>query len=292
MTDLPLTRVPGTLKDTVSWHRVPGAIGYRFTARGKLSHTWDGARTSVKVEKDQPIIVESLLVGVMGQDPSATPPPPPPSGIEAPRPPIVTIKDTQGVGVNVTSREDLTDLIIDGTGDTGVLFQKNAGGSTLRRVVMKNVAATNQVSWGKHAVYGKAPDLTIENIDAQCSRYAASGFSLRFNGAVVRNCKVTGAGFAITYFETSNIRGKVIVEDVTGDFRNDTAIWMDAETDYQSAVYQSFEFRRVHFTGGSDFFLKISQGRMQGSVLIDGCTVNGKPVTKQMVSGVPNLTIT
>lgn len=291
MAGLPLTRVPGTVKDTVSWERVPGAIGYRFTVRGKLSHTWDGARTSVKVEKDQPIIVESLLVGVMGQDPSATPPPPP-SGIEAPRPPIVTIKDTQGVGVNVTSREDLTDIIIDGTGDTGVLFQKNAGGSTLRRVVMRNVAATNQVSWGKHAIYGKAPDLTLENIDAQCSRYCASGFSLRFNGATVRDSKVTGAGFAITYFETTNVKGKVIVENVEGDFRNDTAIWMDAETDYQSAIYQGFEFRGVNFWGPSDFFLKISQGRMQGSVLIDGCTVNGKPVTKSMVSGVSNLTIT
>ncbi len=117
-------------------------------------------------------------------------------------------------------------------------------------------------------------------------------FSLRYNGAVLRRFSASGAPHAVTYYETSSVRGNVLVESGSGSFTGDTAIWMDAETDYQSAIYQSFTFRNVDMTGPSGSkFLRIASGRMQGSVRIENCTINGHPVTASDVANVPNLMI-
>ena len=217
---------------------------------------------------------------------------PPTTGIEPPREPIERITNDPDLGVNVTTKQDVHDKIIDGTGDSGILFQKDAHGSSAKRIVMKRVGELNAVSYGKHAIYGKARDLLMEDIEAHCSSKCASGFSLRFDGAILRDSSIEGASHAISYYETSSVRGQVLVERVTGSFTGDTAIWMDAEVDYQNQIYQSFIFRGVKFTGKSGAaFLKIAPNRLQGSIRLEGCTLNGQPVTKAMCPNVPNLTI-
>ena len=72
-----LTRTPGQTKDTVSWAPVADATGFRFTVDGKVSHTWDGSRTSVAVAKAAVNIkVEALGVLDTGVLPNPVPPDP------------------------------------------------------------------------------------------------------------------------------------------------------------------------------------------------------------------------
>lgn len=80
MADLTLRKVAETATTiTVGWDTVPGAVGFRFTGGGIISHTWDGTRTTVKFAKTSvPFTVEALVAGVKGTWPQATPPPPPP----------------------------------------------------------------------------------------------------------------------------------------------------------------------------------------------------------------------
>src|SRR5436309_5788810 len=119
-----------------------------------------------------------------------------------------------GLGLNVTTKQDIADKVIDGTGDTGVLFQMNSDGSTLSRVKMTNVAAGNTVSYGKHGIYAKAHNLTLQDLDISCSSNCASGVSLRHDGAVLNRFKISGAGIAVSYYETSgSVAGTVTVEN-------------------------------------------------------------------------------
>lgn len=204
--------------------------------------------------------------------------------------PVQNILNSPGLGLNVTAKQDLHDIFISVTGDTGVLFQGGTSGaanSTLRRVTMVDVAKLNRVSYGKHAIYGKAAYLRMEDIIAECSPFCASGFSLRYHGAELRRFSVDGAPHCITYYETSDTYGWVTVEQGFGTFTADTAIWMDAELDYQTLIRQQFTFYDLHFTGPGSFFLKVAPNRMEGKVRIQGCTLNGLPVTAEMVAGVP-----
>lgn len=213
--------------------------------------------------------------------------------IEPPRTPTYTVANVPGLGINVTTQRAITDYVIDTTGDTGVLFQLAAGGSSLQRVQMRNIAKLNTVTYGKHAVYGKAANLLLEDIDADCSPYCASCFSLRYDGAILRRFRANGAPHAITYYETSSNPGQVLIEHGTGTFTNaDTGIWMDAETFYQQVIRQAFTIRDVHLAGPGRFFLKAYIYRFTGLLNVQGCTLNGQPVTTSMIAGVPSSQLT
>lgn len=228
---------------------------------------------------------------VLETPPVVIPPPSSPGAIAAPGIPITTVTNAPGVGANITTLQHVYDLIVDGCGDTAVLFQMNAGGSSLKRARLLRVAAGNSVTYGKHAVYGKAPNLTVEDLVAECSAYCASGLSMRYDGATVRRFSVKGAPHAITYYETSKTRGAVLFEDGTCDFRGDTGVWMAPETDYTTQIIQAFTVRRISMTG-SGAFMKVASGTFGGaSVRAEGCTLNGRPVTATDFPGVPNLTI-
>ena len=297
MTDLPLTKLPESTVSTLvlGWTPPAGALGYVLYADGvRKSSSWDPAKSSWKVANDgkkiRVVAFTELAEGAY--PPVVTPPvdPPPASGWPAaPVSPITTVTNASGLGKNYTSKVAATDLIVDGSGDTAVLFQPGAAGSSLKRARLLRCAAGNSVSWGKHAIYGKAADLLIEDVYAECASPCASGFSLRYDGAVVRRCEIKGAPHAITYYETSTKAGAVLLEDVRGSFRGDTGVWMDAETDYTSKVIQAFTFRRVAMVGPGAF---MKATRFSGSVRLEGCTLNGKPVTKTDLPGVPNVTVT
>lgn len=281
--NLPLTRKPGTQKDTVTWERVPNAMGFRFTVLGKFSHSWDGAKTFTTVPKGQPIDVEALGLLAAGHDPPVAPPPPPPVGwvIEPPRSPFQTIPARIGLGINVTSTTQVHDVVTTSSTDTSVLFQPGAPGSSLRRAVLNGVGRPQQsVTYGLHGVYGKARDLTIEDVVAKCGPDAESGFSLRYDGAVLRRFDVQGSpAHPVTYYETSDVAGLVAVEHGTATYSHgQTAIW--CALDSKPRVLQDFLFRDVHVTGPSGaLFARFAPGLMDGDVRVDSCTINGRPVT-------------
>src|SRR5436309_6464292 len=157
-----------------------------------------------------------------------------------------------GLGLNVTTKQDIADKVIDGTGDTGVLFQLAADGSTLSRVKMTNVAAGDTVSYGKHGIYAKGRNLTLQDIDISCSSYCASGVSLRHDGAVLNRFKISGAGIPISYYETTgSVPGTVTVENGSAAFPGDTGAWVSL--DDASMVHEHFVFKNVSFTGNGAF---------------------------------------
>lgn len=52
---------------TLGWAKVEGSVGFKFTVDGKVSHTWDGNRTSVRVAKTaKNVTVQSLSNGPKG----------------------------------------------------------------------------------------------------------------------------------------------------------------------------------------------------------------------------------
>lgn len=64
---------------TLGWQPVQGAAGFRFQVDGRISHTWNGDRTTVRVAKTaQKVLVEALKIGETGEWPTVAPPPPPP----------------------------------------------------------------------------------------------------------------------------------------------------------------------------------------------------------------------
>jgi hypothetical protein len=287
MADMPLTKLaetPSTL--TLGWTPPVGAVGYVLYADGvRTSNSWDPQKRTWGVKNDgKTIRIVALGNLAEGVYPNVVPPP---AGWPAPPvPPITTVTNAPGLGKNYTTRGDYHDLVVDGTGDTAVLFQPGAAGSSLERTRLLRCCIGNSVSYGKHAIYAKAANLLIEDIYAECASPAASGFSLRYDGAVLRRSEVHGAPHAITYYETSKKAGTVLVEDVRGSFRGDTGVW--AALDSEPRVLQAFTFRRVDLTGNGAFMKATAFG---GSVLVDTCTLNGKPVTKADLPGVPNVTV-
>ena len=70
---------------TLGWDPVPGAAGFRFIVDGKVSHTWDPFRTTVKVSKvASRVMVEAVGVTDSGVWPTQ---PPPPTGVLRWKPP-------------------------------------------------------------------------------------------------------------------------------------------------------------------------------------------------------------
>jgi len=288
MTDLPLTKLAETTSTiTLGWTPIP-CLGYVLYADGvRKSNSWDQTKSSWKTAKAGEIRVVALGAEATGVWPPPTPPPA--TGIAPPQAPITTVTNAPGLGLNVTTLQHYADYVIDGTGETAVLFQLNAGGSSLKRARLLRVAVGNSVTYGKHAVYGKAPGLLLEDIVAECTANCASGLSMRFDGAVVRRFSVSGAPHAITYYETSSVAGTVLFEDGVCSFTADTGVWVAPETDYQTKVRQAFTFKRVAMTGPGAF-MKVASGFV-GSVRLEGCTLNGKPVTAAGLPGVPNVSI-
>lgn len=290
MTDLPLTKISETDKTiTLGWEPVGLAAGYVFFAGGKrVSNTWDTSKTWAKFAKPGPWSVQAVGVLASGvYPPVVTPPDQPASSWPAPPvPPITTVTNASGLGRNYTGMVTAQDLVIDGTGDTAVLFQPGAANSVLRRARLLRCCIGNSVSYGKHAIYAKARDLTIEDVYAECASPAASGFSLRYDGAVLRRSEVHGAPHALTYYETSKVAGAVLVEDVRGSFRGDTGVW--AALDSEPRVLQAFTFRRVHLIGQGEFMKATA---FAGSVRVEACTLNGRPVTASDLPGVPNVVV-
>lgn len=220
------------------------------------------------------------------------PTPPPPGWVVAPpQPPVTTISNPAGVGVNLynsSSPRVVEDTVVQGGGDSAYLIQPGAPNRTIQRCQALNVAAGNAVTYGKHAVYAKAPGVLVEDFTATASRYAANGLSVRFGGFLGQRCQLDGFPIPLAIFADDTTPNLVTWFDIAGAF-TDTGIWLDCD-EAPKMVY-TVVAENVALTGNGKF-LAANTANFAGRVSISSCTLNGKPVTAADVSGVPASALT
>lgn len=191
----------------------------------------------------------------------------PPQGV------ITVIGDTDGIGRNIVQPESIHDLKIGATGDSGVIVEKTAPGSIMTRVEIAAACALPGPGWARHGFYIAAPAFTLTNAKVKVIPGVQVGqcFSIRCGGTHISSFQADGAPHVVGYFEQDDQPGDVVVENGTGSFTDDCAVWLDG-----SMVGRGFVFANCHFTGNGEFVKK--GAAFQGVVELDGCTLNGKPV--------------
>jgi hypothetical protein len=209
------------------------------------------------------------------------------SEIAPPREPV-TERQGVAIGLEATSRVDAHDYRIVDSGDSAVLLHEDAHGSTIRRFEIIRAGQRDAVVWPTHAVYAKVRDALVEDVSASASEHASDCFTFRMAGAALRRFTCEGAPpHVVTYFQANDLdgdftRGSILIEHGRGTFGGNTAVWIDL--DDATTVEQAFVLRDLHFEGPPDAgFLKAAPGVFRGSVRIEGCTLNGNPVTAAMV---------
>lgn len=221
--------------------------------------------------------------------PAVSPPPSPPTAVAAPGStgmPVTTLPYSDSILLNVQSPNVAkSDYVMDaGGGDSSVLCGsggKFISGVHLSRFRLGNVAVGNKVSWGKHGVYADCFNSIFEDFEIHGSSHAANGFSIRMGGCRFSRAVIDGCSFPVGIFDsdTGQSDGTVLVEDVTGAFHGDTAVWCDAQLDFKNTFDLKVTFLRCAMTGPGAF-LKVETSRMgKGSFRFESCILNGKPVT-------------
>ena len=198
-----------------------------------------------------------------------------------------TITNPSGIGVNITqANSQIHDYIVQGGGDSAFICEPGSDGTVIQRCQAFNVAAGNAVTWGKHAVYAKAKNLTVQDFTASGSQYAADGLSVRYSGFLGQRCQLDGFDFALAVF-ADDPTGPVTWRQIRGSSLNtQTAIWLDVQ-DSPTNGYD-YTIDDVQLTGPGPLFLRANAAVFRGTVTIQGgCTYNGKPVTAQMIQNVP-----
>jgi len=285
---------------TVGWTPVVGAAGYEFLVDGKrASNTWDPTTKQVKFGKpDSGDHTYSVLV--LGKTdegdlvwPAVTPPPPPDGWVVGlPVPPVTNLSNPTGPAINAHSASDpmtYQDTVINGGGDSAILIQPGAPGRTLNRIQALNVAAANAQTYGKHAIYGKAKGLRANDFYATSSKYAASGFSIRYGDWQAQRFELDGFYIGISYYEEEAYDQPVVCADGIVNHTN-TGVWLSL--DAGTRVTPDFTFENIQFTGPPLVFAA-QAGILDGSVTSIGCTWRATasdkfvPVTAAMCKGIP-----
>jgi hypothetical protein len=215
-------------------------------------------------------------------------PPPPGWSIAPPQAPVHTITNPPGIGVNITPAHSLIlDTVVQGGGDSAFICEKGSDNTVIVRCQAFNVAAGNAVTWGKHAVYGAAKNLTVQDFSASGSQYAADGLSVRFAPFLGQRCQLDSFDFALAVFAEDTVKGTVTWKDIRGSSNNaDCGIWLDVYI--ATKMVYDIVLDDVQLTGPGALFLRANAAVFAGTVTIqNGCTWNGKPVTAAMVGNVP-----
>lgn len=283
---------------TVGWTPVVGAAGYEFLVDGKrVSNTWDATVKQVKFGKPD-AGEHTYSVIVLGKTdegdlvwPAVNPPP---SGwvVAPPVPPVTNLSNPTGPAINAHSASDpmtYHDTIIQGGGDSAILIQPGAPGRTFNRIQALNVAAANAQSYGKHAIYGKAKGLRVNDFYATSSKYAASGLSVRYGDWQAQRFQLDGFYIGISYYEEEAYDEPVVFTEGIVNHTN-TGVWLSV--DAGTRVTPDFTFQGVQFTGPPLVFAA-QAGIMDGTLTSDQCVWRAKagdkfvPVTAAMCKGIP-----
>lgn len=211
---------------TLGWTPVVGAIGYKYTVDGKVSHTWNGATSSVKVSKSaQKVRVEALGVEDFGDYPAPVIDPPPPTGTVrtatpgnalaqiaassagdtvlctgGAHPRLVLAKDFTNGQVTVKCDAGSWFAGIDTNGKSGYLFDQiesrlpvelvdyNVSPFYLRGASQRITVRASKLSGGYDGVkvYGGSVDCTLDTVDIS----GVGGDCIHVNGST--NLTVTG----------------------------------------------------------------------------------------------------
>jgi hypothetical protein len=202
--------------------------------------------------------------------------------------PVTTIPYSDGIALNIQATgTSYADIAIDGgSGDSAILV--GSGGSfkskiTMRRVRIRKAAVGNKVPYGKHGVYMDCFNSSFLDFDIQGSPACSNGFSIRMGGTIISRATVSDCFFPIGVFDsdTGQSDGTVLVEDVTGLFTHDTAVWCDAQDDFKTTFDLKLTFRRCSMTGPGAF-LKATRVR-NGTFRFEQCLLNGRPVAARDV---------
>lgn len=220
-------------------------------------------------------------------------PPPPAWTIAPPQPPVKTITNPPGIGVNITPpNSQIHDTVVQGGGDSAFICEKGSDGTVIQRCQAFDVAAGNAVTWGKHAVYAAAKNLTVEDFTATGSQYASGGLSVRFAGFLGQRCQLDAFDLPLAVFAEDTVKGPVTWHQIRGSGHNaDTGIWLDVYI--ATKMVYDIVCDDVQLTGPGALFLRANAAAFAGTVTIrNGCTWNGKPVTAAMVGNVPASALT
>lgn len=220
--------------------------------------------------------------------------------IAPPRPPIRRVIDSPSPSVDLSAPSApllVQDTISVRGGDSAFLIQPEAPNRTLQRCQALDVAAGDNVTYGKHAVYAKAQGITVLDFSATGSQFAASGFSVRYAGFHGERFDLAGFDICLTYFEEEPLAGPVLFKDGRGVFTT-TGAWLSLGAG--SRVTPDFVFDNVWLQGPGKF-VGCQPGLLDGTVTIqNGCkwrADSGDPwqsVTAAMCQDIPasKLTIT
>jgi hypothetical protein len=222
----------------------------------------------------------------------------PPAGwvCAPPQAPITTILNAPTLGLNVNNMVGQTyqDYVIDGTGDSAVLLQNATSRCKLQRLRLLRVANRSAVPQAKHAIYCKARENEFYDIYAEQGGNAASSLSVRMGNNLFQRTVLKGFNY-VSYYEHDGLPGTVSFIDGDWEFTADTAVWGDDSNEPPTPyIKQAFLFQNIAAKGPGSLFLKFGPSAAGGGsyrgagVTIKGCTLNGKPVTAAMVSGVPS----
>jgi hypothetical protein len=217
---------------------------------------------------------ELIDAGMLYLDATIPPPPVDPWAVIPPNGPIVVSKDDPGLGENVQTSEQLHDYSIDGTGDSGVLFQQNAAGSSMSRAKMTRICALPGPGWSTHGFYVAVPDVTLSDIDCSVTPgpHVGQVFSVRHGGFQLSRARVDGAPHILGFFEEDTTSGDVFAEYVRGSFTDDCAIWLDSSVSGRNFVFKDWDVT------GTGVAVKVGPG-FKGNVSLINFKVNGVLVT-------------
>ena len=213
----------------------------------------------------------------------------PPAGSWQVAPPInppPPLTNPTGPGVNLynaSSPQVVADTIVVGGGDSAYLVQPGAPGRTIQRCEALDVALQSAVSYGKHAIYAKAANLTVLDFYATASKYAANGLSVRYGDFLGQRCQLDGFPIPLAVFADDTTAGKVTWRQVRGVFTN-VGVWLDVDED--AKMVYDVVLDQVALTGPGNVFLNANSKVFAGTVTISACTLNGKPVTAANVTNV------
>jgi len=255
-----------------------------LTALDAANRALQASSTVAKATKDYGAAATAAIHALAGG------PAQPPAGswqVAPPQPPVTTITNPAGVGVNLyntASPKLVTDTVVIGGADSAFLVQPGAPGRTIQRCQATNVAAQKNVAYGCHAIYAKAQGLTVLDFSATASKYAGNGLSVRYGGFLGQRCELDGFPIPLAVFADDETAGVVQWMQISGAFTN-VGVWLDC--DEASKMVYSIMLDRVDLTGPGNVFLNANAKVFAGTVTISACTLNGKPVTAANVTNVP-----
>jgi parallel beta-helix repeat protein len=112
------------------------------------------------------------------------------------------VRDTSGMGVcspnTGDSRWTIAGNTITNTGDSGVLLL--GANDTVSNNTISHTGWNAAITWGKHGIYAKGPDVTISGNDFSDNPHGQS-ISIRFHGARVVGNTIHDTGAAIGFFD-------------------------------------------------------------------------------------------